>query len=285
MIDLMNVPHLIIISLIGMTGLVSGQYDKADLASDEQHFSWPEGKRFAISLTFDDARTSQIDLGIPLLDAHKIKATFYISPYGLEKRIEGWRAAALNGHEIGNHSMSHPCTGNYAFSRQNALENYTLEQMAGELDRANEYIQRVLNIKSKAFAYPCGQTFVGYGNNTQSYVPLVADRFTTGRKWLNEAANDPLFCDMSQLLARESDQKTFDDLLVLIEQARSEGRWLILAGHEMADGGLQTTYLKTLQQLCQYANDQKNELWMDTVSTIADYILSHRKNPEYEPSY
>ena len=283
MTDLMNVPQLIIIFLFGIMGLASGQYDNANMASGEEQFLWPEGKRFAVSLTFDDGRTSQIDLGIPLLDAHNIKATFYISRYGLEDRIEEWRAAVLNGHEIGNHSMSHPCTGNYAFSRQNALENYTLDQMAIELDSANDYIQKVLNIKPKTFAYPCGQSFVGYGNHTQSYVPLVAERFETGRKWLNEAANDPLFCDMAQLLARESDQKSFEDLLVLIEQARAEGRWLILAGHEMADAGLQTTYLKTLEQLCLYANDEKNELWMDTVSAIADYILSHRKNPEYEP--
>lgn len=281
MTDLMNVLQLISLFLFGIVSLASGQYDKATLASDEEQFLWPEGKRFAISLTFDDARTSQIDYGIPLLDTHKIKATFYINPGGLNKRIEGWRAAVLNGHEIGNHSMSHPCTGNYAFSRQNALENYTLDQMAVELERANEFIQKILNLKPRTFAYPCGQSFVGYGNSTQSYVPLVADRFVTGRKWLNEAANDPLFCDMTQLLARECDQKTFDDLLVLIEQARAEGRWLILAGHEMAEAGPQTTYLNTLEQLCLYANDEKNELWIDTVSTIADYILSHRKNPEY----
>ena len=39
-------------------------------------FRWPKGKRAAVSLSFDDARTSQLDVGIPLLDRHKVPATF-----------------------------------------------------------------------------------------------------------------------------------------------------------------------------------------------------------------
>ena len=37
---------------------------------------WLEGKTAALSLTFDDARLSQVDQGLPLLDAYGVKATF-----------------------------------------------------------------------------------------------------------------------------------------------------------------------------------------------------------------
>ena len=43
-------------------------------------FKWPPGKRAAISLSFDDARLSQIDNGIALLEKYGIKATFFVSP-------------------------------------------------------------------------------------------------------------------------------------------------------------------------------------------------------------
>jgi hypothetical protein len=109
-----------------------------------------------------------------------------------------------------------------------------------------------------------------------SYVPLVAERFLTGRKWLNEAANDPLICDMVQLLSLESDNKSFEELLPIIEEAKNEGRWLILAGHAMADSGNQTTYLKTIEELCQYTRDSKNGVWVATVDSVATYILKHR---------
>ncbi|MCU1274750.1 MAG: hypothetical protein JWO48_2181, partial [Bryobacterales bacterium] len=31
-------------------------------------FHWPESKRVAVSLSFDDARASQVDVGVPLFD-------------------------------------------------------------------------------------------------------------------------------------------------------------------------------------------------------------------------
>ena len=47
-------------------------------------FSWPKGKRAAVSLSFDDARVSQPDSGIALLDHYGIKATFFVVPSGVK---------------------------------------------------------------------------------------------------------------------------------------------------------------------------------------------------------
>ena len=215
-------------------------------------------------------------MGIPLLDRYCVKATFFVSPYNVEQRLEGWRAASRAGHEIGNHTLTHPCTGNLPFSRNNALEEYTLEEMARNIDDATAEIERLLSVKPAAFAYPCGQDFVGRGASLQSYVPLVAVRFETGRKWLSEDSNDPGFCDMAQLMAVECDGKTFGQLLPIIQQTRDRGRWLILAGHETAGSGFQTTHLKTLEKVCRYCQDPKNGLWMDTVGNVSAYIRAQR---------
>jgi peptidoglycan/xylan/chitin deacetylase (PgdA/CDA1 family) len=75
-------------------------------------FPWPDGIKCAVSLTFDDSRLSQIDMGIPLLDRFNIKGTFYITPDLTEKHLPDWIEASENGHEIRNHTMTHPCTGN-----------------------------------------------------------------------------------------------------------------------------------------------------------------------------
>ena len=71
-----------------------------------QQFHWPKGKKAAISLTFDDARPSQIDNGLPILDAHNLKATFYVSVGPVEQRLTEWRNAVANRHEIGNHTLT-----------------------------------------------------------------------------------------------------------------------------------------------------------------------------------
>src|ERR1019366_1180448 len=103
-------------------------------AESRNAFRWPGDKRVAVSLTFDDARLSQIDRGLAVLTPSGVKATFYVSPESVKKRVEGWKRAVADGHEIGNHTMTHPCSGNLAWSSKNALENYTLEQISQQID-------------------------------------------------------------------------------------------------------------------------------------------------------
>ena len=240
-------------------------------------FRWPEGKRAAISLSFDDARLSQVDCGLPILDAHSVKATFYAVPDSVEKRLAGWKKAVANGHEIANHTLTHPCSGNFSWSRKKALENYTLKDMEHELDEANAAIERLLGVRPNTFAYPCGQNFVGRGRSVKSYVPLVARRFVVGRGAFDEIGNDPTFCDLAQATGIDSDGLDFEQVKLLVEQAAAEGRWLIFFGHEIGEAGRQTTTVSTLEALCRYAKDPANGLWIDTVETIGKYILKQRR--------
>src|SRR2546425_3566543 len=204
-------------------------------------FSWPEGARAAVSLTFDDARPSQVDVGLPIFDRHGVKVTFFLVPSNAEQRLAGWKQAAAAGHEIGNHSLDHPCTGNFVWARQKALEDYTLERMRQQLLDANARLRDLLGVTPEVFAYPCGQTFVGRGLDTRSYVPLVAATFLAGRGWLGEAPNDPERCDLAQVLGMEMDGKDFEQVRPLLEQARQGRSWLVLAGHDIGEPGVQTT--------------------------------------------
>lgn len=260
-----------------LAGTPGAQYEAAKKKPGAiEKFPWPPGIRGAVSLTFDDARLSQVDRLIPILDRFGVKATFYVTTSNLEKRLDGWKKAVRAGHEIGNHTLTHPCTGNYPAFRFNALEEMTLADLAREIDNAQQAIVRTLGVTARSFAYPCGQTFVGRGREVKSYVPLVAERFLTGRKWLNEHTNDPAFCDLSQLLAYESDGKPFEALRLLADDAAKEGRWLILTGHEVGDGGYQTTLAAAVEALCRYCREPANGLLIDTVGAIADVIVKTR---------
>ena len=239
-------------------------------------FTWPNGKRVAVSLSFDDARASQVEGGTALLDRYGVKATFYVVPSAVEKKLEGWKKAAASGHEIGNHSLNHPCSGNFVWSRGKALEDYTIDQMRRELTDANRRITELLGVTPESFAYPCGQTFVGRGLGTQSYVPVAASTFVTSRGWLDEAPNDPSYVDFAQLTGIESDGKDFEQILAAIESAKQTGSWVVLAGHDMGKDGAQTTRLAMLERLCAYANDPSSGVWMAPVGTVAKYVRAQR---------
>ncbi len=239
-------------------------------------FPWPDGKVAAISLSFDDGRFSQVEGGTALLDSLHTKATFYVVPSAVEKRLEGWKQAVANGHEIGNHSFVHPCSGNFIWSRSHALENYTLDSMRSELSKANDFIQKLLGVRPAVFAYPCGQKFVGRDIHTKSYVPLIAGMFMSGRGFMEETPNDPAFTDFAQLTGIDMDGKDFEQILPLLQEAKKNGQWIVLAGHEMGDSGGQTTRLTMLRKLIAYARDPANKLWIAPVGTITTYIKQHR---------
>ena len=64
----------------------------------------------------------------------------------------------------------------------------------------------------------------------------------------------------------------------LVDEARGNGRWLILAGHEMAESGPQTTRLRALEALSRYVSDPANGIWVDTVDAVARHVLEHRRS-------
>ena len=230
-----------------------------------------------MSLSFDDARPSQVDVGAAVLDRYGVKVTFFLVPASAEQRRAGWKKIAAAGHELGNHSLDHPCSGNFAWSRQKALEDYTLDKMRQQLVGANARLREMFGTTPETFAYPCGQTFVGRGRETRSYVPLVAETFLAGRGWLGESPNDPAFCDLAQVLGMEMDGKEFEQLLPLLEQTRKAGAWLVLAGHDIGEGGPQTTRVAMLDKLLPWLRDPANGFWAAPVGAVARHIEQQRR--------
>lgn len=272
----------VLLAILLSFGICRAQDYSSENTIEASGFQWPEGKRMAVSLTFDDGRFSQVDYGIPVLDKYDVKGTFYISVIRMMERIPGWKAAIANGHDIGNHTLTHPCTGNFDWSRHKALEGYTLDRMENELDSSNLEIERVLGIKPVSFAFPCGQTYVGRGTETRSYVPLVAERFETGRTYMDEGPNAPAFCDLAQLLGMKLDGMPFDKAKSLIESEKCYGKWLILVCHETGkpDSPGSMVTLATVEAICKYAADPENGIWLDSVHNIAEYVKRERKKEE-----
>jgi peptidoglycan/xylan/chitin deacetylase (PgdA/CDA1 family) len=240
--------------------------------SHSQSFQWPDGKRAAVSMSFDDGRVSQVDTGLALLKNANVKVTFYVTPGAVERRLDGWKQAVADGHEIGSHSLTHPCTGNYAFSQNNALEDFDLQKMAAQLDEATDRIHKLLGVKPTTFAYPCGLKFVGRGRNVKSYVPLVAERFLVGRGYLDESPNSPAFTDLAQAMGTPFDDLEFPQMKSIVDSATKEGRWIIFVGHDFGDRRRQTTDMKALEMLIAYLKDPANGIWLGTVAEIGGYV-------------
>ena len=234
---------------------------------------WPDGHRAAISLSFDDARPSQLRCGLPLLDRLGVPVTFFVLPDAVARALTGWRDAVDRGHEIGNHTLTHPCSANFAWSRGNAIERMTIADFRSEVDEANRRLAYLLGVDPTVFAYPCGHTFVGHGRGTQSLVPLIAEMFDVGRTFNDVVANSPAVLDPAQITCVNSDERSFASLLPTLEAALADEAWLVLGGHEIgALGEADTTPAETIEALVSWC--RSNGVWIETIGNVARAVAT-----------
>src|SRR5258708_30408370 len=125
--------------------------------------SWHH-KKCAVVLTYDDALNVDLDNAIPVFDSLNLKATFYLSGYSgvLNNWLNEWRAIAKKGHELGNHTLFHPCTGKRTgrefVTADYDLNNYSIRRMVDEIKMTNTLLNAIDRKTKTTFAYPCGDT-------------------------------------------------------------------------------------------------------------------------------
>src|SRR4051812_16879778 len=142
-----------------------------------------QNRKSAVALTYDDALDVDLDNAIPVLDSLGLKATFYLSGYSgaLNRRVDDWRAAAKKGHELANHTLFHPCTGQRPgrefVTPDYDLSNYTFRRLADEIKMTNTLLKAIDGKTQRTFAYPCGDTKIG----DSSYIGLLKNDFVAAR--------------------------------------------------------------------------------------------------------
>jgi peptidoglycan/xylan/chitin deacetylase (PgdA/CDA1 family) len=236
--------------------------------------AFPGGMRAALSITFDDAWPSQLDLALPILDRNAVRATFYVVPTRMRDRIEEWRDVAAR-HEIGAHSELHPVPAGRRGPGDATLEMYTTARMRAELAAADDRIEAMIGVRPRTFAYPGGFTHVGSGAHTVSYVPVVARRYVAGRGYRTEFANLPDWCDFAQLHGTHVDGLDEHELIGLVDAAIEDGRWLIVVAHEMETGGPWSLSSRALDALCRDVAGRR-DLWVAPVIDVARHLRAQR---------
>jgi peptidoglycan/xylan/chitin deacetylase (PgdA/CDA1 family) len=112
--------------------------------------------REALALTFDDGPSESTPQILEILAEYAVPATFFQCGTNVDRLPEIAREVAARGHEIGNHSYSHP----YLFLRSpGAIEN--------ELRRAQETIGRHTGVTPRWFRAPYGARWFGVGRAQQ----------------------------------------------------------------------------------------------------------------------
>jgi len=106
--------------------------------------------RRAIALTFDDGPSESTPEILEILDRHKVPATFFQCGMNVERLPGIARSVAQAGHEIGNHTYSHPM-----------LCFRSSQYMEDELSRTQDLIGSHTGVRPVWFRAPFGVRWFG----------------------------------------------------------------------------------------------------------------------------
>lgn len=242
---------------------------------------WPNRAEGAVSLTFDDGMPSQLDRALPVLDRLGMKATFYVNPnYSVDwdKNAERWRRVAAEGHELGNHTDTHPCScqSDFRHGGDYCLEKLDIKEVDRAIDDAEHSLQALTSqpASTRSFAYPCYKTDVGAGVSRRSYVPEVARRYPAARVGFDED-NDPATVDLSYVFAFAAEGQSAEQVIAYIEGALRRGRWAVIVFHGI---GAEWNAMDATEfdRLMVYLANNRNRIWVAPFVEIAGYVRSHR---------
>lgn len=133
-------------ALAGMAWAVRG---RSSQVFGETVWQGPREAR-ALALTFDDGPSESTPRILEILTRHNVRATFFQCGANVERLPAVARAVAAAGHEIGNHSHSHP----YLFLRSPAA-------IHADLLRAQRVIERHTGAAPGWFRAPFGCRWFG----------------------------------------------------------------------------------------------------------------------------
>ncbi|HPC95749.1 MAG TPA: polysaccharide deacetylase family protein [Sedimentisphaerales bacterium] len=244
-------------------------------------FHWPAGQRGAVTLSYDDAIVAHFESVAPQLEKAGLRATFYIqidSP-GFRLHTDAWRKVARAGHELGNHSLFHPCRkdrpGEHAWlSDDYNLSNYTPDRWLGEMRIANLVLQLIDGKTERTFGNTCCNNSVGPLDNRTSLEELVPKLFVGARGEYISQPIDPMKANFAALGHYSGDGKSFEQLRDEIESAVREGQWVFYMFHGVGEG-THSLYIDADEhcKLVEYLWANKDRIW----TAPAVDVLRHLK--------
>jgi peptidoglycan-N-acetylglucosamine deacetylase len=243
----------------------------------QEKVNW-KNKSCAVSLTYDDALALDLDTVIPALDSLGIKGTFYLScAYpGFTERVGDWKKAAKHGHELGNHSLFHPCTGNIPGREwvrpEYNLANYTLRRMRDELRMTNATLEAVDGKTKRTFAYPCGDRMIG-----DSFY-LDQKDFTAARG-VDQQMVQISERDLYNVSGYAIDGQSGDELIALVKQAMTSHTLLVFIFHGVGGGHPINVSLEAHRQLLHFLKAHEKEIWITPFIEATEYIKEQHKKP------
>jgi len=248
----------------------------AGAAHAQNNLPW-NNKQCAVVLTYDDAINIDLDNVVPALDSLKLKGTFYIigSSDVVAKRMNEWRLASKHGHELGNHTLYHPCDGSKPgrgfVTPATDLSKYSVAREVSEARVNNTLLKAIDGKDLRTFAYPCGDTKIGdyffYNDLRQEFVG--ARGVSSGLQRIDQVNLDDINC-----YSINGQDATY--MIDLVKKAMQTHTLLVFLFHGVGGGHSLNVDLHQHSLLLHFIKQHEKEIWVAPMVDVAGYIKNQQ---------
>lgn len=231
-----------------------------------EDIEWPNDVRTAVSLSYDDALNSQLDHAVPALDKYGIRASFYLiaAADSVRERMGEWRDLVNRGHELGNHTIYHACSGSLPdrdwVSEDKDLDSRSIEQIRNEVLVANTFLQALDGLTERTFTPPCNDLMV----KGENYLPAVSQFFVAIKGQNNgmSEGTSPLYMPAGV---------SGHELIEYVKKNTKDGMLLNILFHGVGGDHLSVS-AEAHEDLLHFLADNRDIYWTDTYITIMRHV-------------
>ncbi|MFW5753753.1 MAG: polysaccharide deacetylase family protein [Marinilabiliaceae bacterium] len=229
-----------------------------------------KGHKSAVVLSYDDGLNEHLDIVAPTLDSAELKGSFYIpgNASTLDNRLKEWEDVAKNGHELGNHTLFHPCVGKSEgrewVKSEYDLDNYTLTRILDEIKMASTLLKAIDGKENRTFAYTCGDRVV----EDTVFAPYLEDDILAARDVIAKM-EQPGEIDWMRVGAFVVDGHSGKELIALAEKARKNGALIVFLFHGVGGGHSLNVSAGAHKELVEYLANRSDQFWIAPLSEIA----------------
>ena len=261
-----------------LTGILLALVALAAAGAAQAQIAWPKGKQAAIVLTYDDALPSQLEVAVPQLAQARLKGTFFLDGDIGPADMVSWRKVQAAGHELGNHSLFHPCPRALLPDRvQYLTDNYDVARMLGEIAAMNNVLFGIDRQQRRTYSVPCSQMLVGGVDYTDALRNSGLVKFArTGGDQYQSVITDAASLDTFRVPSwGPVDHPDGPQLIAYAERVRAARGLGVFQFHGVGGDYLEVSaaaHRELLDHLRKHP-----EIWVGTFRQVMDYVAAHSR--------
>jgi hypothetical protein len=249
----------------------------------QSQFAWPKGRQAVVSLTYDDGIPNHPQLVAPQLEAHGLRGTFYvpIKDDVLQNPLP-WRAMASRGHELGNHTVYHPCwgvDGRYAdwLEDEFNLVNYDAEHWLDEVRTANQALGLIDGGNERTFGNTCYDNYLGPEDDPVCLEPLIAQVFLAARGEATGKPVDLANINYNNLGTVPIGERSFEDFAGELDEIADTGGWVIYTFHGIGEAA-HNIHVNAGEhlRLLDFLRDRAQTYWTAPVIDVVKWLMKKK---------